>query len=57
MMEQKHKDRIRSTYTRAVQFKKLHVLDIPDEYQYGDSELQDLIRLSTEHHIYKALRQ
>ena len=55
VMEQKHKDRVRASFPRATQFKKIHVLDIPDEYQYGDPELQDLIRLSTEHHIHKAL--
>ncbi len=39
VMEQKHKDRIRASFPRVVAHKTLEVLDIPDEYQYMDSEL------------------
>lgn len=39
VMEQKHKNRIKSEFTRMLDHKPVHVLDIPDEYQYMDPEL------------------
>nr|WP_221450522.1 hypothetical protein [Serratia fonticola] len=38
-MEQKHKNRLVAEYRRLLAHKPLHVLDIPDEYQYMDTEL------------------
>ena len=54
VMEQKHKDRLRATFPAPLKYAKLHVLDIPDEYQYGDPELIDLIKSGTEHIVGKA---
>lgn len=48
VMEQKHKDRIKAAFPRPCRFAKIHVLDIPDEYQYADPELMEIIKLSTE---------
>lgn len=39
VMEKKHKNRLLSEFTRLLDYKPLHVLDIPDEYQYMDEEL------------------
>jgi len=38
-MEQKHKNRLKAAYNRLLVHKPVHVLDIPDEYQYMDPEL------------------
>ena len=46
VMEQKHKQRICATFPRLVQFKTIAVLDIPDDYQYMDSELIELLKTS-----------
>jgi len=39
VMEEKHKSRLKAEYTRILDFKQVHVLDIPDEYRYMDAEL------------------
>ena len=39
VMEQKHKNRLKAEFTRLIDHKLIHVLDIPDEYQYMDAEL------------------
>ena len=39
VMEQKHKNRLKAEFTRMLDHKPIHVLDIPDEYQYMDPEL------------------
>lgn len=38
-MEKKHKNRIITKFTRLVEHKPIHILDIPDEYQFMDPEL------------------
>jgi len=39
VMEQKLKNRLKAEFTRMLDHKPVHVLDIPDEYQYMDPEL------------------
>ena len=39
VMEQKHKQRVMAAFPGEMKFKTLHVLDIPDDYQYMDPEL------------------
>ena len=39
VMEEKHESRLRSDYPRLMSHKRLHVLDIPDEYGYMEPEL------------------
>lgn len=39
VMEKKHKQRLTAQFSRLLQYKPLHVLDIPDEYRYMDEEL------------------
>jgi protein-tyrosine phosphatase len=46
VMEKKHKDRIEQRFATVVDEKELIVLDIPDDYQFMDEELVDLIKLS-----------
>lgn len=45
VMEDKHKSRLVSTFTRLLAGKPLHVLDIPDVYKYMDPEL--VVQLQT----------
>ena len=47
-MEQKHKQRITSDYSQFVQRKPIHVLDIPDDYEFMDPELVQMIRDSVD---------
>jgi protein-tyrosine phosphatase len=46
VMEKKHKDRIEQRFAAVVDEKELIVLDSPDDYQFMDEELVDLIKLS-----------
>lgn len=39
VMEEKHKSRLVAEFTRMLQHTPIHVLDIPDEYEYMDPEL------------------
>ncbi|MCD9461130.1 low molecular weight protein tyrosine phosphatase family protein [Marinibactrum halimedae] len=39
VMEQKHKNRLKAEFTQWLNHTPIHVLDIPDEYTYMDSEL------------------
>ncbi|MEM9520798.1 MAG: phosphotyrosine protein phosphatase [Actinomycetota bacterium] len=43
VMERKHRDRLAATFPRAMQYKVVHVLGIPDEYQFMDPELIELL--------------
>ena len=44
VMESKHKQRLQSDFPSATRFKTIHVLDIPDDYQYMDEELIAMLR-------------
>lgn len=46
VMEEKHQSRLKATFARALQFKPIVVLDIPDDYHYMDTELIELLRQS-----------
>lgn len=48
VMEDKHRQRILADFSGESKFKPLHVLDIPDDYQFMDDELVELIRSATE---------
>lgn len=39
VMEQKHQDRLVAKFTRMLEHKPIYILDIPDLYNYMDSEL------------------
>lgn len=44
VMEEKHKSRLLAEFTRVLEHTPIHVLDIPDDYQYMDPELIDELR-------------
>lgn len=46
VMEQKHKNRLVAEFTRLVDNKPIHVLDIPDDYKYMDPELVEILQES-----------
>jgi len=48
VMEQKHQRYITSHFGKLVHRKPLHVLDIPDDYQFMDAELVEAIRSAVE---------
>ena len=43
-MEEKHKSRLKAQFTRLLNHKNVQVLDIPDEYQYMDTELVEIMK-------------
>lgn len=43
VMEEKHKSRLKAEFSRLLKYKDIQVLDIPDEYQYMDEELIDIL--------------
>lgn len=51
VMEKKHKQRLLAKFTRLLDYKKITVLDIPDEYQFMDAELVDILSDSIAHHL------
>ena len=46
VMEEKHKSRLVAEFTRLLDNKPIHVLDIPDEYKFMDSELVEMLEQS-----------
>lgn len=46
VMESKHKNRLKAAFPRLLQYKALHVLDIPDDYGYMDEDLVDMLQTS-----------
>lgn len=48
VMEEKHKSRIKAEFTRLLDHKPVHVLDIPDEYKFMDAELVEILEMAVE---------
>ncbi|WP_404308520.1 low molecular weight protein tyrosine phosphatase family protein [Neorhodopirellula lusitana] len=48
VMENKHRNRLLADFPGQTKFLEMHVLDIPDDYQFMDTELVELIRSATE---------
>jgi predicted protein tyrosine phosphatase len=46
VMEEKHKSRLKAEFGRQMDGCVIHVLDIPDDYQYMDPDLIEQLRLS-----------
>jgi len=44
VMEEKHKSRLKAQFTRLLNYKDVQVLDIPDEYQYMDNDLVEIMK-------------
>lgn len=53
VMEQKHKSRLLAQFSRALQYKEMIVLDIPDDYRYMDEELIEILKESVVLYLYK----
>lgn len=51
VMEKKHKQRLVAKFTRLLDYKKIIVLDVPDEYKYMDKDLVEILDDSIEHHL------
>ncbi len=51
VMENKHKSRLKAQFNRLLEYKTLHVLDIPDEYQYMDEELVEILKDAVGYHL------
>lgn len=45
VMENKHASRLRAEFRDALKYKRVEVLDIPDDYQFMDPELVELLEL------------
>ena len=52
VMEDKHAQRLRADFRQEVAYKALHVLDIPDDYQFMDEALVELLRTRCEPLIF-----
>ncbi|MFT0212111.1 phosphotyrosine protein phosphatase [Pseudomonas sp. F1_0610] len=48
VMEVKHRQRLLAAYARVLAHKPLHVLHIPDNYQYQDPALVNLLKQKVE---------
>lgn len=48
-MEKKHRNRLMAEFSQILEQKPIHILDIPDEYQYMDPELVDEIDAKVSH--------
>lgn len=44
VMEERHQSRLKADFGSLLAQKRLHVLDIPDEYRYMDPELVDTLQ-------------
>ena len=42
-MEQRHRDKLRDEYRKHIKDKRVVCLDIPDEYEYMDPELVEIL--------------
>lgn len=51
VMEKKHKRRLQERFGDILTHKKIVCLNIPDDYQFMDSELINILRSSVSEHI------
>jgi len=51
VMEYKHKDRLKAEFGKLLKYKKVAVLDIPDNYGYMDEELIEILKVSVEEYL------
>lgn len=53
-MERKHLQRLRAEYGRMLEHKPIHVLDIPDDFQYMDPELIEMLEQGVTSYLAKS---
>lgn len=46
VMEQKHRSQLKAAFPGLMHYKAIHILDIPDEYRYMDTELVEILTVS-----------
>lgn len=51
VMERKHLQRLRVEYACLLEHKRIHVLDIPDDFRYMDPELVSMLEDSVSCHL------
>jgi predicted protein tyrosine phosphatase len=51
VMEKKHKERLSEKFRDILVYKSIHILDIPDEYEFMDEELIESIKNSVAPYI------
>jgi predicted protein tyrosine phosphatase len=51
VMEKKHKNRLNAEFTKLLNHKGIQIMDIPDDYQYMDSELVEIIQQTVDSHL------
>jgi predicted protein tyrosine phosphatase len=51
VMEPKHLQRLRAEYARLLEHKLVHVLEIPDDFQYMDPELVELLEIGVNEYL------
>ena len=51
VLERAHRKKLLSKFKRSLTSQRVICLDIPDEYEYMDEELVELIRSGVEYHI------
>ncbi len=51
VMEQKHKNRLKAQFTRLIEHKTVHILDIADDYKYMDTELVQILEASVSSYL------
>ena len=56
-MEEKHKSRLIGEFRQELDNKRLHVLEIPDEYKFMDEELVELIWTGTEALVQRLIEE
>ena len=49
-MERRHAQRLRERFAGALEGKEIHVLDIPDDYEYMDPELIEMLQTALSDH-------
>ena len=57
VMEKKHKQRMHENFPMIARDKNIIVLDIPDEYQYMDSELIEIINTSVSSYLDHVIKK
>ncbi len=56
-MEKKHKQRLTEKFPTITREKNIIVLDIPDEYQYMDNELIEIIKTSVSSYLDNFIKE
>lgn len=51
VMEEKHKSRLKAEFATLLNYKDIQILDIPDDYQYMDRELVEIMEQSVGHYL------